>query len=78
MNTYRGFALFNDIEDEELRTRNRAVVLCNMYEDSAKNGRVAPAAAAQVLGYYSNIPEGERKSVKERFVKEMLLRGYKL
>ena len=78
MNTYRGFALFNDIEDEELRTRNRAVVLCNMYEDNSKNGKTAPGAAAQLLGYFSNIPEAERKSVKERFVSEMFLRGYKV
>lgn len=29
-NNYRGYSLFNDIEDVALRTWNRCVVLCNV------------------------------------------------
>lgn len=75
---FRGFELFNDIEDRALRTRNRAVVLSNMYCDNAKKGRAAPVAAAQLLGYFGSIPEWERQEVQQEFVRQMQERGYKL
>lgn len=73
---YNGFELFNDIEDVALRTRNRAVVLSNMYQDHSKNGKVSPQWAAKMLQYFQHIPEGERKQVQDKFVEDMRSRGF--
>ena len=73
-----GFELFNDIEDAALRTRNRAVVLTNLYDDHQKNGKLSPPAAARILKYFSLVPEGEREATQDEFVKQMKLRGYSI
>ena len=33
-NNYKGYSLFNDVEDAALRTWNRCVVMCNVNIDS--------------------------------------------
>lgn len=71
-----GFELFNDIEDAALRTRNRAVVLTNLYDDGQKGGKISPPIAARILKYFSLVPEGEREKVQNAFVEQMKLRGY--
>lgn len=76
--TYKGFELFNDIEDQALRTRNRAVVLANMADDHTKNKLISPNGAGLMLGYFSQIPEAERKEVQEVFIKNMKERGFVL
>lgn len=76
-NNYKGYSLFNDIEDEDLRTRNRAVVLTNLSEDNSKNGKIKPQAAGTILGYFNQIPEHERGPVAAEYVKQMQLRGFK-
>lgn len=76
--TYKGFELFNDIEDQALRTRNRAVVLANMADDHTKNKLISPNGAGLMLGYFSQIPEIERKEVQEVFIKNMKERGFVL
>ena len=35
---FEGYGLFNDIEDKELRTRNRAVSMTNIFELHSKEG----------------------------------------
>lgn len=75
-NNYHGFNLFNDIEDEELRTRNRAVVLANIYQDNSKDGKTTPKGATTILGYFASIPEGERGAVQKKFVESMAERGF--
>lgn len=74
--SYRGFDLFNFIEDEALRNRNRAVVLANMAEDNMQANKVSHKGMAMILGYFELIPEGERNQVKMGFVKQMAERGY--
>lgn len=78
MANYNGFELFNDIEDAALRTRNRAVVLTNLYVDHQKEGKLSPTAAARILKYFSLVPEGERQMVQDAFVEQMKQRGYAL
>lgn len=79
VNNYKGFELFNDIEDEALRTRNRAVVLANMAEDYInKEKRITPKGALLILGYFANIPEAERASVRDAFSNNMKQRGFAL
>lgn len=36
-NNYKGYSLFNDIEDAALRTWNRCVVMCNVNKDNGKD-----------------------------------------
>ena len=77
-NDYRGFALFNDIEDEALQTRNRAVVLANIAEDHTKNRRVNAKGASLILGYFNQVPMQDRSGVRAKFKEMMEQRGYVL
>ena len=63
---YKGYSLFADIEDKELRTRNRAVVLWNMYESSTQKKRTTPSGVADMIGYMRKIPDNERQSVMDK------------
>ena len=75
---YKGFCLFNDITDDELRTSNRAKVLANLAEDHTKDRRINTKGAALILGYFGAIPNEERKAVKDKFVNDMQQRGFAL
>lgn len=78
-NNYKGFSLFNDIEDLALRVRNRAVVLANIAEDHTnKARRISPNGAALILGYFNRVAKEERDMVKNAFAENMKQRGYAL
>ena len=76
--TFKGFALFSDIEDEQLRARNRAVVLTNMASDHSKNQKISPGGAGLMLGYFRAIPEAERAITQQFFIKRMKEEGFHL
>lgn len=78
VNTYKGFSLFNDVEDKNLRIRNRAVVLANIAEANVKDRLISVKGASLVLGYTSRLPKDEVGDVTERFKVEMIQRGFKL
>lgn len=75
---YKGFELFSDIEDEALRTRNRAVVLANIAESNIKDRRINAKGAGLILGYFNQIPLAERNGVKDKFKADMISRGFAL
>ena len=77
-NEFRGFSLFNDVQDKALRIRNRAVVLANIAEANVKDRLISAKGAGLVLGYTSRIPKDEVQDVTERFKSEMIQRGFKL
>lgn len=77
-NNYKGFDLFNDVEDQELKTRNRAVVLANIAENHIKDRRINAKGISLVLGYFNQIPMHEREIVKDRFKADMISRGFAL
>jgi hypothetical protein len=77
-NMYKGFSLFNDIEDAVPRLRNRAVVLANIAEDNTKNRLISPKGAGLVLGYTAKLPKEDVLDVTEAFKNEMIRRGFKL
>lgn len=77
-NDYKGFCLFNDVEDETLKSRNRAVVLSNIAESNIKDRRINAKGVALILGYFNQIPMAERTPVKERFKADMIQRGFAL
>lgn len=77
-NTFKGFCLFNDVEDVALRTRNRAVVLTNIATMNAKNRKITPSAASLILGYFNQVPQEERLTVKNAFMTRMNEEGFHL
>lgn len=78
VNEHKGFCLFNDIEDVELRDRNRAVVMTNIAENHCKNNLITPGGAGILLGYFNALPVEERKNVLKQFMEKMYDRGFKL
>jgi hypothetical protein len=75
---YKGFSLFNDIEDTFLRNRNRAVVLTNLASDHTKERKISNKGAALILGYFNALPAEDRKDVQEKFKANMESKGYVL
>jgi hypothetical protein len=77
-NEFKGFSLFNDIEDASLRTRNRSVVMCNIAEDhmDKKTKKLNPKGAALILNYFGLIPMEERDVAKNAFQEGMQQRGF--
>ena len=78
VNNYKGFSLFNDIEDKTLRLRNRACILANIAETNVRNKLISPKGAALVLGYVSRILPEDRGDLTNRFKEVMIERGFKL
>ncbi len=75
-NDYKGYSLFNDIEDKELQTRNRAVVMSNIIEHNTHKMKITPRGAGLALGYFSCIPKEDRKGVEEAFEQRIKEMGY--
>ena len=78
VNEYKGFSLFNDLEDESLRTRNRAVMLANMASNHSKDKRISAQGTSLILNYFHLIPADERAAVRDKFMNEMKQRGFYL
>jgi hypothetical protein len=77
-NDFKGFSLFNDIEDYVLRVRNRAVTLANMAEDNSEKGLINVKGVAYILGYFKMVPEDEREDVQTKFKSTMAERGFRI
>lgn len=73
---YKGYDLFNDIEDKALQARNRAVVMANMIEPHVKDGRLTERGTHLALGYFGSIPEEDRKALYKAFEQQCKDRGY--
>ncbi len=76
INEYKGYSLFNDVENKELQTRNRAVIMCNIVEQYTKKDLITPKGAGLAMGYFRCIPEAERNDVNKSFEKMIKERGY--
>ena len=73
LSEFKGFSLFDDINDKQLRSRNRAVLLANITEDNlTPNKRLTEKGTVLVLGYFTAIPEDERADVQVAY--EQVLR----
>lgn len=75
-NEMQGYSLFRDIEDSQLRNRNRYVVLSNMAEAHTKHKKITEKGTFLILSYYNEIPAEDRKEVYDGFKAEMKRRGY--
>lgn len=60
---HNGYDLFMEVEDTDLRTRNRAVVLFNIYEDHTRNGMTNPEGLVQMMQYIQKLPEEDQPTV---------------
>lgn len=72
----KGYSLFNDIEDRDLRIRNRAVVLTNIMEDGFTQGRVSSKAALIIMNYFHHVPEEEKDETLALFQQKAKERGF--
>lgn len=76
LNDYKGMSLFKDIEDAALRTRNRAVIMVNILEDSYVKGKITAKGAGLILGYFNEIPKEEQEATRNEFVIQSEDRGF--
>lgn len=63
MNEFQGYSLFNDVEDKELRTYNRARVMKTMMLDNQVDRNVTAQGVYKLMTYMDKIPEDERRAV---------------
>lgn len=75
---FKGFDLFNDIADMELRIRNQAVVLTNIAQDNIKEKKISAKGASLILGYFGLIDPNDRADVQAAFKANMLRNGFAL
>lgn len=82
-NNFHSFPLFNDVEEVELRTHNRAAIMVNIFEDGYSKdnkgvGKVSDRSTLLIIGYMNKIPEGERKETINEFVRQANKRGFEI
>ena len=77
-NDYKGFCLFNDVADLELRIRNQAQVLTNIAQDNVREQKISAKGAGLILGYFGLIDPNDRADVQETFKRNMLANGFVL
>lgn len=75
-NEFKGYTLFNDIADNALRNRNRAVVMANIAEYNTKDKKISPKGASLIIGYMNEVPLHDRKNVMKEFSVHMKERGF--
>ena len=68
---FNGYPLFNDVEDFELRTRNRGIIMANIMEDNTTDGIVSSRGIKDVTGYYSKVPAHEMQAVYDQCTASM-------
>lgn len=74
---YKGYPLFNELEDVALRNRNRGVILANIAEDhTTKERKISLKGTALLMGYFQSIPEDQRKDCTKSFADNMNARGF--
>ena len=73
---FKGFSLFHDIDDRDLRTRNQAVVLANMAESSSKSKKISANGMGLIIGYFDKIEPEDRETVRGKFMAFMKERGF--
>lgn len=75
-NDFKGYPLFNDIEDKALQTRNRAVIMANIAEANTKKNLMTPKGAFLILSYFDSLPAEDKKDVETAFKQNLKERGY--
>ena len=69
--TFDGYELFNDVDDPELRARNRANVVKNMFNDYAGKGGYVARKHIQVIAEYISLFAQEERTMIARALQEL-------
>jgi len=77
-NMFSGYSLFNDIENFELRARNRGIIMSNILEDNLIKELVSRRGISIVKKYLEKIPLLERKAAVDALYTSLLERGFDL
>jgi len=64
---YDDYSLFDDVEDDLLRTRNRCIVMYNIYDSTTKDGKTNARGTKQLMEYLNMIPQNERADILSGF-----------
>lgn len=76
VNKVRGYSLFNEVKDENLQARNRAMAMTNIMEDNLyDDGRVTQGGMQYSIEYYEQIPEDARALLYANLQTELKSRG---
>ncbi|QDP53349.1 MAG: hypothetical protein Unbinned6805contig1000_11 [Prokaryotic dsDNA virus sp.] len=70
------YSLFEEIEDEGLRARNRGVIMANIYEDTSMEGKTPPSGMKALVAYFMAVPKEERERAYAEFQVQMTERKY--
>lgn len=74
---YKGYALFFEISEEELRSRNQAVVMANIALDHRTAAKTISAqGAGLIMGYFNEIAPQFRNKVYEKFQQRLMEEGF--
>lgn len=74
---YKGYNLFFDLGEEELRSRNQAVVMANIALDHRTGDKkISPQGTALILGYFNEIAPQFRKKVFDKFQQRLQEEGF--
>lgn len=76
MKDYKGYALFDEIEEQELRVRNNAVTMANIFEDNLLGKTISPKGGGLLLGYFDKVKDFDKALVVKAFRNSMKERGY--
>jgi hypothetical protein len=68
---YKGFTLFNDVTDAQLRNYNRSVIMSNIAEFNIKQEKITKKGASLIIGYFDLIPDEDKKQVYASFEARM-------
>jgi len=75
---YKGFSLFDDLDNLNDRAVNRGRIMANIVVDHQRDGKFSPKGMALSGGYMRSIPAAERKAALSEFVKAMRKEGFVL
>lgn len=76
---FKGFSLFNDVEDEALRAFNRARILVNVAEDNTlPNGCLNGKGSALIVQYFQKVAVDDRKAAYDKFNELMKASGFQI
>ncbi len=81
VNEIDNYSLFNDIENPELRARNRGIVLANIamdHQSPRKEGSLTATGTAKVLDYFGHIPMAEREMAMGNFMAHLKREGFEV
>ena len=82
-NKFKGYATFNEVEDRNIRTKNQAIILSNIFEDNLKEVGsnkakvVSPQGASLVIQYFKEIRAEDKQVVLEKYGHIMIEKGFK-